>query len=132
MIPGKKVWIETHVGGAARVRVVSEANEFCTRNSGSKLNQHLNIVPADLGTEDDDEVLLAAKFIAQSDRVLATSGFAGQGVGYGVLTSKECGDFALGAFRNPREVCGLTPQLGTLRVDHVQPPPVQAHISSQL
>ena len=65
VITREQVGIETHVGGAAGVGVIAEADEFRPRDRRTEGYEACDVIAPDLGTENDDEVLFAPEFVAQ-------------------------------------------------------------------
>src|ERR1700724_252310 len=65
VIPRQEVGIKAHIGGAARVCVVGEADELSSRNEGTEVHQRPDIASAKLRTEYDNQIRLAAKLVAQ-------------------------------------------------------------------
>ena len=59
VIPGQKIRIQAHVGGAAGIGIVAQANEFHAWNTRAKLDQRGNIMAANLAAKNDDQILLA-------------------------------------------------------------------------
>jgi hypothetical protein len=65
VIAGQQIGIEAHVGRAARVGVVGEADELCAGNAPDpNVTSWQCRLAADLRAEDDDEILFAAQLVA--------------------------------------------------------------------
>src|SRR4029077_17289851 len=87
-VPGKKIGVKAHVGRAARVGVVAQADELGAR-PGAELDNGGNVSALKFGAKDDDEVFLRSQFVAQLfQRVVGSIG-AGERAGGSVITVEE-------------------------------------------
>ncbi len=114
MVSRQQVGVETHVGRAAGVGVVGQADELRARNAQAELHQRSHVVPANLRSENNDEVLLAAQLLAQRAPAFTIGLVADDGVGRRIVSRKVGGDFAFRTRGNLGEAGGLAPQLDRL------------------
>src|SRR5580700_4701727 len=114
MVARQEIGIESHVGSAPRIGVVAKTNKLRARHGSSKLHKRCDVLPTDLRTKYDDEILLSAQLVTQRDPCVASGGWIGDGLGSGVVSRKKPGDGTFAACRNLQEAHGLTSQLDRL------------------
>ena len=111
MIAGKQVGIQAHIGCAARVGVVGEADEPGSGNAGAECHQAGDVVAKDFGAEDDYQIQFGFQLVAETEQCVFAREGGGNGIGCRIVAGKECGELALGRLGNLRKGCGLPPQL---------------------
>ncbi len=128
MIARQQIGIKPHVGRAARVGVIAQANELCAGQSRAKLHQRGDVRAANLRTKNDDQVLLAAKLVAKIMWRLAPVRCRQAAAIFTNLKrarnrssrARNAANLPSAPCRNLREPSGLALQLDGLRIHHVQ------------
>src|SRR6266849_370107 len=135
MIARQQVRIEPHVG-AARVGIVTQANQLRSSNTRAEFRQRSNVATAKLKYKNNDQILLTAKLVAKLMRKCGR-GRPARVVGrqrgfYPINPSQKRGEPPLSSFSNLQKRSRLPPQLDLPRIHDVQPRPMQPDIVPNL
>ena len=121
LIPRKQVRIKSHIGGAARIRIIAQGNQLRTLHSRSELHNRSNNLSADLRSKYDYQVLLAPHFLTERRPGIAVRTLADQCVECTVIPNEVRSQPALSTRRKTHKARCLPAQLDLLRVRHIQP-----------
>ena len=130
-VAGQHVGIESHVGRAARICVIAQANKFGAQRE-AEFDQRFDILTAQLGAKDNHQPALILQPIAHLGEGLAGQLWRGDGIARSIISREKLHEAALGSGSDLCERRSLPVQLDGRGIHYVQFRPMQAHVRAYL
>ena len=131
-VAGEQVGEQAHVGCAARVGVVGEQGELAVRQRGAEGEEALEVCAAELGAEEDEELLFGADGVAEAVERGGVCAGMRESVDGGVVSGEEAGERAVAEGSDLDEGFGLAAELDLCGVGDVEAGAVVADVGADV